>query len=326
MASWESALPVTSASGDEVDLLDAYSRAVVGAVEVVSPAVVGVNVVTGRRQTQDRQAAGSGFFFAPDGLIVTNSHVIDGATAISVTEHEGQRHDADLIGDDPATDLAVLRISGGPFPWVRLGDSSSIRVGQVVIALGNPLGFQCTVTSGVISALGRSLRGRTGRLIDDVVQTDAALNPGNSGGPLVTTSGQVVGVNTAIILGAQGLSFAIASNIVRFVVTKLLQDGRVRRSFLGIAGARVPVGRGLVRRHRLDAASGIRVAGVEPNSPAAAAGVHQGDIVVRFSGHATSGVDELHRLLDGDRIGRPSELTLIRTGELLRLTVVPRAA
>lgn len=309
------------------DLLDAYSRAVIGVVDLVSPAVVGVDVRGSRpssRGAGDAHASGSGFVFAPDGLIVTNSHVVEGASAVAVVSADGTRHAADLVGDDPATDLAVLRISGGPFPWASLGDSSTIRVGQVVVALGNPYGFQSTVTSGVVSALGRSLRGRTGRLIDDVVQTDAALNPGNSGGPLVATTGQVVGVNTAIIRGAQGLSFAIASNIVRFVVSKLLQDGRVRRSYLGVAGERVPVGRGLARLHHLETASGIRVFSVEPTGPASAAGVRPGDIIVGFAGHAIAGVDELHRLLDDERIGRPAELVIIRAGERVRVTVVPR--
>ncbi|MCC7010759.1 MAG: trypsin-like peptidase domain-containing protein [Acidobacteria bacterium] len=328
MATWGPQVPGSQPASDDVDLLDAYSRAVIGAVDVVSPAVVGVEVARRRRDAaaapRDGQAAGSGFIFAPDGLVITNSHVVDGAAAVQVIQQDGQRHDADLIGDDPATDLAVLRISGGPFPWVSLGDSSSIRVGQVVVALGNPYGFQCTVTSGVVSALGRSLRGRTGRLIDEIVQTDAALNPGNSGGPLVTTAGHVVGVNTAIIMGAQGLSFAIASNIVRFVVSHLLQEGRVRRSYLGVAGERVPVGRALARAHQLHTSSGIRVMAVEPSGPAAAAGVRQGDIVVSFAGVPIGGVDELHRLLDADRIGRPAELGVIRMGELHRVTVVPR--
>lgn len=327
MASWSTALSDTGDAPDDIELLDAYSRAVIGAVDIVSPAVVGIEVSRGReanRPSGDQQASGSGFIFAPDGLIITNSHVVEGADTLTVAQQDGQRHQADLVGDNPATDLAVLRVSGGPFPWVSLGDSSAVRVGQVVVALGNPYGFQCTVTSGVVSALGRSLRGRAGRLIDDVIQTDAALNPGNSGGPLVTTSGRVVGVNTAIIMGAQGLSFAIASNIVRFVISRLLRDGRVRRSYVGVAGERVPLGRRLVRAYQLERSSGIRVASVEPNSPAAAAGVRQGDLIVRFSAQPIGGVDELHRLLDDEHIGRPAELTVIRLGELLRLTVIPR--
>lgn len=318
---------VAEDSVSDAALLDAYSRAVVGAVDVVSPAVVGIEVDhdgPGRGLTRRPQAAGSGFIFAPDGLIVTNSHVIERARALRVRLPDGSTGQADVVGDDPVTDLAVLRISGGPFPWVGLADSSSVRVGQVAIALGSPYGFQCSVTSGVVSALGRSLRGRTGRLIDDVVQTDAALNPGNSGGPLVTTSGQVIGVNTAIILQAQGLSFAIASNIVRFVVSGLLKDGRIRRSYIGVGGERVPLPRRVAHAHHLPTASGVRVVSVEPQSPAAVAGVREGDVMVRFAGGAIAGVDELHRLLDGDRIGRPSELTLVRDGELRSLVVVPR--
>jgi S1-C subfamily serine protease len=313
---------------NDPELLDAYSRAVINAVDVVSPAVVGIEVShrSGAATRQEgRHGAGSGFLFTPDGLIVTNSHVVERADAIAVTLPDGRTSQADLIGDDPATDLAVLRISGGPFPWISLGDSSAVRVGQVAIALGNPYGFQYSVTSGVVSALGRTLRSRTGRLIDDVIQTDAALNPGNSGGPLVTTSGRVIGVNTAIILPAQGLSFAIASNIVRFVASQILRDGRVRRSYIGVAGERVPVPRRLARAHALAVSSGIRVAGVEPNSPAAAAGLEVGDLIVQFAGAAVAGVDELHRLLDADHIGRPALLTVFRGVELLKVTIVPGA-
>lgn len=311
------------------DLLDAYSHAVTSAVDIVSPAVVSVVVENRRKDARagaDRGGTGSGFVFAPDGLIITNSHVVSGATSTRVSFADGQTHDADIVGDDPATDLAVLRISGGPLPWVQLGDSSAVRVGQIAIAVGNPFGFQTTVTSGVVSALGRSLRSRTGRLIDDVIQTDAALNPGNSGGPLVTASGRVIGVNTAIIAGAQGLSFAIASNIVRYVASTLLREGRVRRGYLGIGAERTTVSRRIERAHHLAAASGLRVMAVEPQSPALAAGVRPGDLIIRFAGHDVSGVDELHRLLDADRIGRPAELAVIRTGELLHLIVVPRGA
>jgi S1-C subfamily serine protease len=310
---------------DDEQLVDAYSRAVVGAVDLVSPAVVGIEVGARERESDGgRRSAGSGFLFTPDGLIITNSHVIDRAKAVWVSLPDGRTARADLIGDDPATDLAVVRISGGPFPWVALADSSMVRVGQVAIALGNPYGFQHTVTSGVVSALGRSLRSRTGRLIDDVIQTDAALNPGNSGGPLVTTSGRLIGVNTAIILPAQGLSFAIASNIVQFVAGRLVRDGRIRRSYLGIAGERVPVPRRFAREHSIAVASGIRVAAVEPSSPAAAADVRLGDLVVSFAGVPVAGVDDLHRLLDEERIGRPERLTVLRAGEIRLLTVVPR--
>jgi len=314
-------------SSDDRLLLDAYSRAVIEAVEFVGPAVAGIEVEQGaRRAASGRQGAGSAFLFAPDGLLVTNSHVIESATHVVASLPDGRRYDADVIGDDPTTDLAVLRIGGGPFPFLDLADSSAVRVGQVAIALGNPFGFQHSVTTGVVSALGRSLRGRSGRQIDDVIQTDAALNPGNSGGPLVTTGGQVIGVNTAVILPAQGLCFAIASNIVRFVVSRLLRDGRIRRSYIGVAGETVPVPRLLARTHAVVATSGIRVASVEPQSPASAAGVRQGDLIVSFDEWPTAGVDELHRLLDEDRIGRPARLTVLRAMELTRLVVVPREA
>ena len=312
----------------DADLLDAYSRAVIGAVDVVGPAVVRVNVRhrSGRGAPgADPRAAGSGFLFTPDGLIITNHHVVENAETITVSLSDGQSSDADLVGSDPGTDLAVLRISGGPFPWVSLADSAAVRVGQVAVALGNPFGFQCSVTTGVVSALGRTLRSRSGRLIDDVIQTDASLNPGNSGGPLVTTAGQVIGVNTAIILPAQGLCFAIASNLVRFIVSKLLRDGRVRRSYIGVAGERVVVPRRLARLHGLGGETGVRVAAVEPKSPAAVAGVREGDVVVRFAGTVVTGVDELHRLLDGDRIGRPAAVTVLRSGELCDVMIVPGA-
>jgi S1-C subfamily serine protease len=299
---------------DDDSLLDAYSRAVIGAVDLVSPAVVGIEIRRARDSAGPPQGAGSGFLFTPDGLIVTNSHVVDRAPAVGVVLPDGRSFDADVIGNDPATDLAVVRISGGPFPWISLGDSSAVRAGQVAIAIGNPFGFQHSVTSGVVSALGRSLRGRTGRLIDDVIQTDAALNPGNSGGPLVTTSGQVIGVNTAIIMPAQGLSFAIASNTVRFVASRLVKDGRVRRSYIGVAGERIPVPRRMAREHALAVTSGIRVRAIEPASPAAAAGVEEGDLIVSFAGIAVAGVDELHRLLDEERIGRPVQMARPRGG------------
>jgi S1-C subfamily serine protease len=316
--------PVSSIRERDEELLDAYSRAVINAVDVVSPAVVGIEVGRGDVSSTRPQGAGSGFLFAPDGLIITNSHVVHGSRAVTVRLTDGRESEADIVGDDPSTDLAVLRISGGPFPWISLGDSSAVRVGQVAIAVGNPYGFQHSVTSGVVSALGRSLRGRTGRLIDDVIQTDAALNPGNSGGPLVTTAGQVIGVNTAVIVPAQGLSFAIASNIVRFVVSRLLRDGRIRRSYIGVAGEKTPVPRRLAREHALAVSSGIRVAGVEPSSPAAVAGVTLGDLIVSFDGVPVAGVDELHRLLDEDHIGRPSRLVVLRAGDVRQLTVVPR--
>jgi S1-C subfamily serine protease len=317
--------PLRPPASTDDDLLDAYSRAVIGAVELVGGAVVGLEseraVPEGER---GGHGAGSAFLFTPDGLIITNSHVVDGAGRLIATLPDGRRHEADLIGDDPATDLAVLRISGGPFPFLDLADSSSLRVGQVAIALGNPYGFQHSVSTGVVSALGRSLRGQSGRLIDDVIQTDAALNPGNSGGPLVTTSGRVIGVNTAVILPAQGICFAIASNVVKFVASRLLRDGRIRRSYIGVAGETVPVPRRLARAHAVAAISGVRVASVESQSPASAAGLRAGDLIVGFDDRPTPGVDALHRLLDEDQIGRAAQLTVLRALELRRLVVVPR--
>jgi S1-C subfamily serine protease len=310
-------------AGDD-DLFDAYSRAVVGTVELVSPAIVSVHV--DRQPDGNARAAGSGFLLTPDGLIVTNSHVVAGGGSIRVGLADGRTSDADRVGDDPATDLAVLRVSGGPFPWLALADSSRARVGQVAIALGSPYGFQSSVTSGVVSALGRSLRGRTGRLIDDVIQTDASLNPGNSGGPLVTTSGEVIGVNTAIILPAQGLCFAIASNIVRFVAARLIRDGRVRRSSIGVAGEKIVVPRRFAREHSLAVASGVRVAAVEPDSPAHMAGLRHGDLIVGFGGRPVSGIDELHRLLDDTRIDVPTPLSVLRAGQVRTLIVIPREA
>jgi len=310
-------------------LLDAYSRAVIGAVETVGPAVVKIDVrrgssgpPSGGRGREDR-AGGSGFLFTPDGLILTNSHVVERAERIDVVLSDGRAFRGDVIGDDPETDLAVLRIDGAPLPWARLGDSRSIRVGQVAIAIGNPYGFQHSVTSGVVSALGRSLRARSGRLVDDIVQTDAALNPGNSGGPLVTTRGTVVGVNTATILPAQGLCFAIASNTAQFVASRLIRDGRIRRSYVGVAGQNVPIPRLFVRAHDLAVSSGVFVVSIEPRSPALDAGLHEGDIIISFAGRAVAGIDDLHRDLTDERIGIPTSVSVLRGAERRHLTVVP---
>jgi S1-C subfamily serine protease len=305
----------------DAGLLDAYSRAVIHAVEIVSPAVVKIAVGSGGAASTG--GSGSGFIFTPDGLVLTNSHVIDGATDLKVTLQEGRSFRGDVIGNDPDTDLAVVRIDGAPLPWVSLGDSQAVRVGQVAIAIGNPYGFDCSVTSGIVSALGRSLRARSGRLMDDIIQTDAALNPGNSGGPLVTTSGEVIGVNTAMILPAQGLCFAIASNIVRFVVSRLIRDGRIRRSYLGVAGQKVPLPRRLAHYYDLDASSGVFVVSVEPHSPARTAELRDGDIIIGFAGRSISGVDELHRVLTEERIGVPTPLTILRGVDRRQLTVVP---
>jgi S1-C subfamily serine protease len=296
--------------------LDAYSHAVTRAVDVVGPAVVKI---------QSSHGAGSGVLFTPDGLVLTNCHVVSHATQVRATLGDGQVLGADVIGLDPDTDLAVIRVSAinGRLPWAALGDSRAIRVGQVAIAIGNPYGFQHSVTSGVISALGRSLRTQSGRLVDDIIQTDAALNPGNSGGPLVTTRGEVVGINTAMILPAQGLCFAIAANTARFVAARLIRDGRIRRSYLGVGGQTVPVPRALARANQMAVSSGVRVASVDPGSPAAQAGLHEGDLILTCATEPVAGVDDLHRLLDEHRIGVPTVLIVLRRGERRDMTVVP---
>jgi S1-C subfamily serine protease len=312
--------PVPKFLQDESDgrLLDAYSAAVVGVVERVGPAVAHLEV-----ELKGRRGNGSGFAFTPDGLLLTNSHVVHGARSIRATFADGLSRDADLVGEDPDTDIAVIRIGGNALPAVVLGSSRSVRVGQLAIAIGNPYGFQHTVTAGVVSALGRSLRAQSGRLIDDVLQTDAALNPGNSGGPLVDSRGEVIGVNTAIIPGAQGICFATAIDTVKWVVLQLLKDGRVRRGYLGLAGANLPLARRLARHFELDNAYAVRVESVEGAGPAKRAGVEAGDLIVRFAGQPVNGIDDLHRLLTGERIGAPGAITLLRGAQKLELPVTP---
>ena len=306
---------LTSVSVEDAELLDAYSRAVVGAVDVVAPAVV--------RIERDAASAGSGFLFTPDGMILTNSHVVHGARRLDATLMDGTRHRAQPVGEDVDSDLAVVRIDGARFPWLTFGNSRAVRVGQVAIAVGNPYGFQHTVTSGVVSALGRSLRARSGRLMDDIIQTDAALNPGNSGGPLVTTRGEVIGVNTAVILPAQGLCFAIASNTARFVASRLIRDGRLRRAYLGLAAQLVPLQTRIRRAHQLAATTAVLVASVEPSSPAALAGVRTGDILVRVDDEPVAGPDDLHRHLTEERIGIPLTLSIVRETERVQVVVTP---
>jgi S1-C subfamily serine protease len=313
---------------DDGALFDAYSKAVVRAVDVVAPAVVNIDVRQqssggAARQGREQAGKGSGFVFTPDGLVLTNSHVVHGASAIEITLADGRTAGAVLIGDDPDTDLAVLRINLPELSAATLGDSASLRPGQLAIAIGNPYGFQATVTAGVISATGRSLRARTGRLIDNLIQTDAALNPGNSGGPLVDSRGHVVGVNTAVILPAQGLSFAIAVNTAKFVAARLIRDGRIRRSYLGIGGQTVPIQRRVVRFHGLPAETGILVTSLEPNGPAARAGLLPGDIIVEFDGRAVRTIDELQRLLTDTEINVLSPITIVRQAERRILGVVP---
>jgi len=319
---------------DEAELLDAYSRAVMAVAERVSPAVVNIDVnkdgrgprPVNRRFPGERRGTGSGFVFTPDGFILTNSHVVHGASRIEVTLSDGRAFDAQRVGDDPATDLAVIRIDAPELVAAELGDSSRVRVGQVAIAIGNPYGFQTTVTAGVISALGRSLRTDAGRLVDNVIQTDAALNPGNSGGPLVDSRGRVIGVNTAVILPAQGLCFAIAVNTAKYVAGRLMKDGRVRRSFIGVGGQDTPLRRQLVRFHDLPAESGILVVSIEPHSPAQRAGLVEGDVIIGFADQPVGSVDALHRLLTETQVGVHSPITVLRRNDKLVLTITPQEA
>jgi S1-C subfamily serine protease len=314
---------------EDARLLDAYSRAVTDAVERAGPSVVNIEVHGARRgpasqpRTRPEGGAGSGFLFTPDGLILTNSHVVHGSRMIEVTVPDGRHLEASLVGDDPDTDLAVIRVTGEDLKAAVLGDSATLRPGQLVIAIGNPFGFQATVTAGVVSALGRSLRSRSGRLMDNIIQTDAALNPGNSGGPLVDSRGEVVGVNTAVILPAQGMCFAIPANTARWVASHLIQHGRIRRGYLGLGGQTAQLQRRLVLHHQLQAASGMLVLHVEPGSPAQGAGLQEGDVIIALDGETVAGVDDLHRLLTEGRIGVTTPITVIRRAEKRKLEVVP---
>jgi len=335
---WGEESPRGTATGSAASdgfLLDAYSRAVTGAVGRVSPSVVNIEVHqvghTRSGEPRERRGGGSGFVFTPDGLILTNSHVVHDARRIDVTLSDGRRMPATAIGDDPASDLAVIRIDQARvdepgLTAAALGDSQQLRVGQLVVALGSPYGFQSTVTAGVVSALGRSLRSYSGRLIDDVIQTDAALNPGNSGGPLVDSAGRVVGVNTATILPAQGICFAIGINTAKFVASRLLRDGRIRRSFIGVSAQTVPVHRRVVRFYDLAKESGALVLSVEDNSPAKHAGLRDGDIIIALEGKPVAGVDDLHRVLTDVRVGVSSSLTVLRQTEKLEFNIVAEEA
>jgi S1-C subfamily serine protease len=311
-------------------ILDAYSQAVTSVVDRVGPAVVNIHVLSepnpnhpDPRMRHGGKGSGSGFVFTPDGFILTNSHVVHGADKIEASLSDGRTYPARLIGDDPETDLAVIRIDAPELTTIAFGDSSKLRVGQIAIAIGNPYGFQATVTAGVISAMARTFRTGTGRLIDNVIQTDAALNPGNSGGPLVNSHGQVIGVNTAVILPAQGICFAIPSNTAQHVAAQLITKGHIRRSRIGVAGQDVPLHRRIVRFFDLPADTGVLVTMLEPGSPGAQAGLAEGDVILAFDGAAIKGIDDLQRTLTGERIGIESTLTILRRTEKLDLKVTP---
>ncbi len=323
-----SALP-TRRGVDDSPLLDSYSQAVTHAAETVSPSVVKIDVRHAARRNahgqdvEGRGGSGSGFVITPDGFILTNSHVVSGAAKVHVMFSDGQKVSADVVGDDPDSDLAVIRAHASELPVVALGDSQTIRVGQLAIAIGNPLGFSCSVTAGVVSALGRTLRARSGRLMDDIIQTDAALNPGNSGGPLVNSRGEVIGVNTAMILPAQGICFAIAVNTARLVTTQLIAYGRVRRSVIGVAGQNVELPRPLARRHDILADTAVLVMGVEPHGPAAAAGLAEGDLIFEFGGRSIGSIDDLHAALTHDRVGMTWPLRVLRDGDVREFQILP---
>jgi S1-C subfamily serine protease len=304
-------------------LLDAYSRAVIDVVDRVGPAVVRLDVKAGGDQRHG--GTGSGVIVAPDGLVLTNSHVVGGASSVNVTTVDGRSLTARVVGDDPDTDLALVRVDASvTLPAATLGNSKLLKRGQLVIAIGNPLGFESTVTTGVVSALGRSLRSRSGRLIDDVIQTDAALNPGNSGGPLVSSRGEVVGVNTAIIVGAQGICFAVAANTASFVLGELVRHGRVRRAFIGVAAQHTPIPRRLRHAAGITQERAVMIASVEPDSAAALAGLKVGDILLGLDGTIIAGADDLVRTLTGETIGREVNLDVLRGTERLTLAMVPR--
>lgn len=318
---------VVSPEAADVELLDAYSRAVTTVVDAVGPTVVSISI--GKQSPGNRpeeMGAGSGFFIAPDGYILTNSHVVQKARQMRAIQEDGTTLEATLVGKDSATDLAVIRTNGSSLPYVTLGDSNLLRVGQLVIAIGNPYGFQSTVSTGVLSALGRALRSRDGRLIENIIQHTAPLNPGNSGGPLVDSRGRVVGINTAIIALAQGIGFSIPSNTAKWVVSQLLTHGKVRRGFLGIAGGQRLLDRRLIRFHNLSGEHAVEVISVDPKGPAGQAGIRKGDLIVSIKGQDVVSVDDLHRFLSEWPIGSPVTITIIRGGERADMIVVPTEA
>jgi S1-C subfamily serine protease len=321
--------PLPPSAGDE-QLLDAYSRTVSQVVRQISPSVVNIEIrktVPTRSGKTEQHGGGSGFIFTPDGFVLTNSHVVHDADHIEVHLADGSHYRARLIGDDPETDLAVIRIDdGNDFTPAVLGDSASLLVGQVAIAIGNPYGFQTTVTAGVISATARSMRANSGRLIDNVIQTDAALNPGNSGGALVNSNGEVIGVNTAVILPAQGICFAIPVNTAKWVAARLIRDGRITRSYIGVGGQNVPLHRKIVRFYNLENDGGVLVLNIEPSSPAATAGLQEADVIITLDGHLIETIDDLQRQLSEERVGKTVTMTIIRRTEKLDLPITPAEA
>ena len=314
----------TPAVAADAVLLDAYSRAVSAAVARVRPSVVHIGVERTGRRGKAQAGSGSGFIITPDGYLLTNSHVAAGAAALQATLPDGRIVPGELVGDDADSDLAVVKIGADHLTHARLGDSAQLSVGQVAIAIGSPYGFQHTVTAGIISALGRSMRSATGRLLDNVIQTDAALNPGNSGGPLVDSAGSVIGVNTAVIMPAQGICFAVASNTADRVAVALIRDGRVRRAYLGVSAQDLPLPRRVVRHFNLAHDAGARVETVAPDSPAARTGLRAGDIIVALDDTPIAGVDDLQRVLTGGRIGAAVEMIILRRDQRLSLSITPR--
>jgi S1-C subfamily serine protease len=310
--------------GDDAELLDAYSRAVVGVVERIGPAVASLAVSA--RDAGRREGAGSGVLFTPDGYLLTNAHVVRGARRLRALLTDGSVHDARPVGVDPPTDLAVVRVDADGLPYADLGTSAGLRVGQLVVAIGNPLGFGSTVSAGVVSGLGRTMRAQDGRLMENIIQSDVALNPGNSGGPLVDTHGRVVGINTAVILGAQGISFSIPVDTARWVLAELMTVGRVRRGTLGIAGQTRPLERRLARRLGLGWRSGVEVVRIEAGGPASRAGLREGDVLVRFDGQPVAGIDDVHRLLNRWPAGTETTVEVVRGGEIVTVAVTPREA
>ncbi|MBX7150727.1 trypsin-like peptidase domain-containing protein [bacterium] len=309
---------ISQHNDNDAALLDAYSNAVIAVNRTMQTSIVHIDI-----QHKNQRGSGSGFIFTPDGFILTNSHVVGHASSIRVTLTDGRQYDADLIGHDPDNDIAVIRIGAHDLLPAELGDSSCVQVGQLAIAIGSPYGFQSSVTAGVVSALGRSLRSQSGRLIDDVIQTDAALNPGNSGGPLVNSRGEVIGVNTAVILPAQGICFAIAINTAKIIAMQLIRDGRISRGYIGIGGQNITIPRFLVRTLKLETEKGLRVVSTEPGSPAQHAGILDGDVITHYDHHRINGMDDLHKILTEKYIGLSSVITVLRQSELKDLKITP---